>query len=180
VFHRTHISCKRLPKYWIGWLNFFVSTFRSLIRWDEFNESLSIQYVEGVHDEWIPSIASEKIGILIDNLVLNVAFFSVCLSTCTLYMSPLTAGMLSLPCRPCSGPWKLKFGDYYLVLTILGVLGMVRKHLRLRPTFFDADFCSGSVWELSWGAKSLLTASAESAGNPLNYSLTSKYEFVLS
>jgi hypothetical protein len=35
------------------------------------------------------------------------------------------------------------------------------------------------VWELSWGAKSLLTASAESAGNPLNYSLTSKYEFVL-
>jgi len=95
-------------------------------------------------------------------------------------MSPLTAGMLSLPCRPCSGPWKLKFGDYYLVLTILGVLGMVRKHLRLRPTFFDADFCSGSVWELSWGAKSLLTASAESAGNPLNYSLTSKYEFVLS
>ena len=56
---------------------------------------------------------------------------------------------------------------------------MVRKHLRLRPTFFDADFCSGSVWELSWGAKSLLTASAESAGNPLNYSLTSKYEFVL-
>ena len=87
--------------------------------------------------------------------------------------------MLGLPCRPCSGPWKLKFGDYYLVLTILGVLGMVRKHLRLRPTFFYADFCSGSVWELSWGAKSLLTASAESAGNPLNYSLTSKYEFVL-
>jgi len=99
--------------------------------------------------------------------------------TYTLYMSPRTAGMLGLPCRPCSGPWKLKFGDYYLVLTILGVLGMVRKHLRLRPTFFDADFCSGSVWELSWGAKSLLTASAESAGNPLNYSLTSKYEFVL-
>ena len=78
--------------------------------------------------------------------------------TYTLYMSPLTAGMLGLPCRPCSGPWKLKFGDYYLVLRILGVLGMVRKHLRLRPTFFDADFCSGSVWELSWGAKSLLTA----------------------
>jgi hypothetical protein len=99
--------------------------------------------------------------------------------TYTLYMSPLTAGMLGLPCRPCSGPWKLKFGDYYLVLTILGVLGMVRKHLRLRPTFFDADFCSGSVWKQSWGAKSLLTASAESAGNPLNYSLTSKYEFVL-
>ncbi len=27
-------------------------------------------------------------------------------------------------------------------------------------THFDADFCIGSVWELSWGAKSLLTASA--------------------
>ena len=56
---------------------------------------------------------------------------------------------------------------------------MVRWHLRLRPTFFDADFCSGSVWELSWGAKSLLTASAESVGNPFNHSLASKYEFVL-
>ena len=56
---------------------------------------------------------------------------------------------------------------------------MVCKHLRLRPTFFDADFCSGSVWELSWGAKSLLRVSAESDGNPLNYSLIYKYEFVL-
>ena len=44
---------------------------------------------------------------------------------------------------------------------------------------FYADFCSGSVWELSRGAKSLLTASTESAGNPFNYSLASKYEFVL-
>ena len=35
------------------------------------------------------------------------------------------------------------------------------------------------VWELSWGAKSLLTAFAESVGNPLNRSLASKYEFVL-
>jgi hypothetical protein len=56
---------------------------------------------------------------------------------------------------------------------------MVRKHLRLRPTFFDADFCSGSVLELSWGAKSLLTASAESVRNPLNHSLASKYKFIL-
>ena len=32
--------------------------------------------------------------------------------TYTLYMSPVTAGMLGLPCQPCSGPWKLKFGDY--------------------------------------------------------------------
>ena len=54
-----------------------------------------------------------------------------------------------------------------------------RQCLRLRPTFFDADFCSGSVWELSWGAKSLRTASAENVGNPLNHSLAFKYEFVL-
>ncbi len=47
------------------------------------------------------------------------------------------------------------------------------------PTFLDADFCSRSVWELSWGAKSLLTESAESDGNPLNYSLIYKYEFLL-
>jgi hypothetical protein len=33
-------------------------------------------------------------------------------STHTLYMSPFTTGMLGLPCRPCSGPWQLKFGDY--------------------------------------------------------------------
>ena len=44
---------------------------------------------------------------------------------------------------------------------------------------FDAEFCSRSVWDLSWGAKSLLTASTESASNPLNYSHASKYEFVL-
>jgi hypothetical protein len=30
-------------------------------------------------------------------------------------------------------------------------------------------------WELSWGAKSLLTASAESAGNTFNYSLQQNY-----
>jgi len=29
------------------------------------------------------------------------------------------------------------------------------------------DFCTLLQWELSWGAKSLLTASAESAGNTL-------------
>jgi hypothetical protein len=26
----------------------------------------------------------------------------------TLYMSPFTAGMLGLPCRPCAGPQRLK------------------------------------------------------------------------
>jgi hypothetical protein len=26
----------------------------------------------------------------------------------TLHMSPFTAGMLSLPCRPCAGPQRLK------------------------------------------------------------------------
>ena len=35
------------------------------------------------------------------------------------------------------------------------------------------------MWELSWGAKRTLTASAESDGNPLNYSLTSKFKFTL-
>ncbi len=34
------------------------------------------------------------------------------------------------------------------------------------------------MWELSWGAKRLLTASAESVGNPLKHSLASKYELV--
>jgi hypothetical protein len=33
-------------------------------------------------------------------------------STYTLYMVPLTAGMLCLPCRQCLGPRQLKFGDY--------------------------------------------------------------------
>jgi len=27
-------------------------------------------------------------------------------------MSPFTSDMLGLPCRPCSGPRQLKFGDY--------------------------------------------------------------------
>ena len=40
---------------------------------------------------------------------------------------------------------------------------------------FAAEVCGNCLGE----PKSLLTASAESAGNPLNYSLTSKYEFVL-
>jgi hypothetical protein len=30
----------------------------------------------------------------------------------TSYMSPFTAGMLGLPCRPCLGPRQLKFDDY--------------------------------------------------------------------
>ena len=63
---------------------------------------------------------------------------------------------------------------------ILGVLGMVHT-ISISGSIppFYADFFSGSVWELSWGAKSLLTAFAESVGNPLNHSLASKYEFVL-
>jgi len=39
-------------------------------------------------------------------------------------MSPFMAGMLGLPCRPCSGPRQLKVGDYKLLDTILGILGM--------------------------------------------------------
>jgi hypothetical protein len=49
----------------------------------------------------------------------------------TSHMSPFTAGMLGLPCRPCSGPRQLKFGDYKLVVPILGVQGMAHLHLRL-------------------------------------------------
>jgi hypothetical protein len=44
------------------------------------------------------------------------------INTYTSYMILLTAGMLGLPCRPCSGPQQLKFGDYWLVVTILGLL----------------------------------------------------------
>ena len=43
---------------------------------------------------------------------------------------PLATDMLGLPCRPCSGPRQLKFGDYQLGVMILGVLGMARLHLR--------------------------------------------------
>jgi len=46
--------------------------------------------------------------------------------TCVSHVPPLTAGMLGLPCQPCLGPWQLKFGDYQLVVVILGVLGMAR------------------------------------------------------
>ena len=41
-------------------------------------------------------------------------------STHTFYMGPLIAGKLSLPCWPCLGPCQLKFGDYQLVVAILG------------------------------------------------------------
>jgi hypothetical protein len=33
--------------------------------------------------------------------------------TYTLYMFPLMPRALGLACRPCSGPWQLKFGEYY-------------------------------------------------------------------
>jgi len=47
-----------------------------------------------------------------------------------------------------------------------------RLMLRQYPTIYYRNFCSLLKWELSWGTKSLLTASAESAGNMLtNYSL---------
>jgi hypothetical protein len=42
--------------------------------------------------------------------------------TYTSYMSPFTAGMLGLPCQPCSRSRQMKFGDYSLVIAILGVL----------------------------------------------------------
>ena len=70
----------------------------------------------------------------------------------------LTAGMLGLPCRPCSGPQQLKFGDYWLVVTILGLFGVSQLHLRHYPIIYYQDFCTFLEWGLSWGTKSLLTA----------------------
>ncbi len=32
--------------------------------------------------------------------------------TYMLYMSPLMPHALGLACRPCSGPWQLKLGEY--------------------------------------------------------------------
>ncbi len=32
--------------------------------------------------------------------------------TYTLYMSPLRPHALGLACRPCSGPWQLRLGEY--------------------------------------------------------------------
>jgi len=55
--------------------------------------------------------------------------------TYTSFMSPCTAGMLGLSCRPCSGPQQLKFGDYKLVVAILGVLVMAHLHLRHCPIY---------------------------------------------
>ena len=47
-----------------------------------------------------------------------------------------------------------------------------RLMLRQYPTIYYLNFCGLLKWELSWETKSLLTASAESAGNMLtNYSL---------
>jgi hypothetical protein len=51
---------------------------------------------------------------------------------------------------------------------------MAHLHLRHYPIFYYRDFCALLSWEISWGAKSLLTASAESAGNMLNSSLQKK------
>ena len=59
-----------------------------------------------------------------------------------LHMPPLTVGMLGLPCRPYSGSQQLISGDYYFVGAILGVHLLSHMHLRLCPTFFDADLCT--------------------------------------
>ena len=88
----------------------------------------------------------------------------------TPHMSHFTAGMLGLPCRPCSGPRQLKFGDYLLVVIIMGVLGMASLHLRHYPFFQYRDFYTKLEWELVWDDYSLLTAS-----NMLNYSLQKIY-----
>ena len=55
--------------------------------------------------------------------------------TYTSYMFSRAAGARTLPCWPCSGPRQLKFGDYQLVVMILGILGMANLHLRHCPIF---------------------------------------------
>jgi hypothetical protein len=59
---------------------------------------------------------------------------------------PLTAGMLGLPCRPCSGPHQLIVGDYSLEVAILPTFSGSGLHFT-PPFFYYADFCSRSVWE---------------------------------
>ena len=48
---------------------------------------------------------------------------------------------------------------------------MAHLHLRHYPIFYYWDFCTLLQWEMSWGAKSLLTALAESAGNMFKSSI---------
>ena len=94
--------------------------------------------------------------------------------TYRLNMPPFMTSMLGLPCRPCSRPWQLKFDDYLLLVAILGVLGMAHLHSGNTPSFNIGIFALYFQW-VSWGTKSLLTASAESAGKMFNYSLQQNY-----
>ena len=77
----------------------------------------------------------------------------------------------------------VKLLPLFPLLLFFGNLRFPRLHLRsnepiIRRTItFLQQKCVGTV--LGAGGKSLLTASAESACDPLNYSLASKYEFVL-
>jgi hypothetical protein len=56
---------------------------------------------------------------------------------------------------------------------------MAHLHLWQYPIFQYRDFCTLLQWELSWGAKSLLTASAKSAGNTFNNSPQQNYYLLI-
>jgi hypothetical protein len=69
--------------------------------------------------------------------------------TYMLYMSPLMAGMLGLPCRPCLGPWKLKFGDYREYSRFWGSWGWYVSISGSVPPFlmriFEAEVCGNCL-----------------------------------
>ncbi len=100
--------------------------------------------------------------------------------TYTLYMFPFMPLALGLACRPCSGPWQLKFGDHWFIVKISGVWGVARLHLRHHHIFFHQNFCALLEWEMSWGTKVMLRAFPESARNTLNLSLQRDTEFIVS
>jgi hypothetical protein len=68
-----------------------------------------------------------------------------------LYMFSLTPCALGLACRPCLGPWQLKFGEYYLALKDFRGLGASILYLRLLTCFLDAVLCNQLWWDYVLG-----------------------------
>jgi hypothetical protein len=93
--------------------------------------------------------------------------------------SPSRPVPFGLACRPCSGPWQLKFGDCKFIVKISGVWGVARLHLRHHPIFFHQNFCTLLEWEMSWGTKVMLRAFPERTRNTLNLSLLRDTEFIV-
>jgi hypothetical protein len=58
------------------------------------------------------------------------------------HMVPIMAGMLGLPCRPCSGPLQLIADDYFFIYANLGVRSCHICISGYALPFFDADFCT--------------------------------------